>query len=188
MQLKHKQQPCFAALVHLRRRPTENKRFTYRHSATKPAESGARKCFSAFTLHFGRKNKHSPPRFDKNVYFLSLFIVPNGCDGVAPSPGGAARALAGPSPFSKTPAPAFKSELHALNERKRWGSEGEKQGLGPQNMAPEAHMAELSQPTAEPVCQPDVSGLESLKTTCIWEKKLFSRETKKFFQQVCNYS
>lgn len=89
MQLKHKQQPCFAALVHLRRRPTENKRFTYRHFATKPAESATRKCLSAPTLHFGHENKHSLSRFDKIVYFFPLFIVPNGCDGAAPPPGGA---------------------------------------------------------------------------------------------------
>lgn len=55
----------------------------------------------------------------------------------------------GPSPFWETPAPAFKSELHALNERKRWGSESERQGLDPQNMAPETHMADFSQTTFE---------------------------------------
>lgn len=89
MQLKHKQQPCFAALVHLRRRPTENKRFTYRHFATKPAKSGARKCAGASPLHFDREHKHWPSRFDKIIYFFSLFIVPNGCGGAGPPPGGA---------------------------------------------------------------------------------------------------
>lgn len=64
MQLKHKQQPCFAALVHLRRRPAENKRLAYRQPATKPAGTAARKCLGAFTLHFTRKSKHSPSRFD----------------------------------------------------------------------------------------------------------------------------
>lgn len=88
MQLKHKQQPCFAALVHLRRRPTENKRFTYRRYATKPAKNATRKCQNVNTLHFGRKIKHSPSRFDKITYFLSLFIVPNGCNGLALPHGG----------------------------------------------------------------------------------------------------
>lgn len=119
MQLKHKQQPCFAALVHLRRRPTENKRFTYRQFATKPAKSATRKCFSAFTLHFGRKNKHSPSRFDKIVYFLSLFIVPNGCDGVALPPGGARE------PWQQVPPPSQRlprqlsnlSFMHWMRER-----------------------------------------------------------------------
>lgn len=88
MQLKHKQQPCFAALVHLRRRPTENKRLTYRHYCTKPGKSTIRKCFSALTLHFDHKNKHWQSHFDKIIYFLSLFAVPNGCSGVDLPEGG----------------------------------------------------------------------------------------------------
>lgn len=103
MQLKHKQQPCFAALVHLRRRPTQNKRSTYRHFATKPAENATRKCFSAPTLHFGHENKPSPSRFDKIVYFFSLFIVPNGCDGVALPPGGARESQQVPPPSQRLP-------------------------------------------------------------------------------------
>lgn len=103
MQLKHKQQPCFAALVHLRRRPTENKRSTYRHFAAKPAKSGTRKCLGAFTLHFDRKTKHSPSRFDKIIYFLSLFIVPNGCNGAAPPPGGAREPKQVPPPSERLP-------------------------------------------------------------------------------------
>lgn len=103
MQLKHKQQPCFAALVHLRRRPTENKRFTYRRFATKPSERATRKCLSASTLHFGRKNRHSPGRFDKIAYFFSLFIVPNGCDGVALPPGGARESQQVPPPSQRLP-------------------------------------------------------------------------------------
>lgn len=103
MQLKHKQQPCFAALVHLRRRPTENKRFTYRCYATKPAKNATRKCQNDNTLHFGRKNKHSPSRFDKITYFSSLFIVPNGCIVVALSPGGARGRPQVPPPSPRLP-------------------------------------------------------------------------------------
>lgn len=118
MQLKHKQQPCFAALVHLRRRPTENKRFTYRRFATKPAKSGARKCAGAFTLHFDRKNKHWPSRFDKIIYFFSLFIVPNGCDGVALPPGGAREPEQVPPPSERLPRQLSNlSSMHWMRER-----------------------------------------------------------------------
>lgn len=118
MQLKHKQQPCFAALVHLRRRPTENKRFTYRHFASEPAENGTRKFHSAFTLHFGRKSRHSPTRFDKIVYFLSLFIVPNGCDGAREPPGGAREPQQVPPPSPRLPRQLSNlSFMHWMRER-----------------------------------------------------------------------
>lgn len=87
----------------------------------------------------------------------------------------------GPSPFSKTPAPAFKSELYALNERKRWGSEREKQGQGPQNMAPAAHMAGLSHLNPKFSHYHMGHGLYLLKFTCISNKILFSDECEKFF-------
>lgn len=118
MQLKHKQQPCFAALVHLRRRPSENKRFTYRHSATKPPQSVTRKYISAFPLHFDRKNKHSPSRFDKIIYFLSLFIVPNGCHDVALPPGGAREPTQVPPPSHRLPRQLSNlSFMHWMRER-----------------------------------------------------------------------
>lgn len=118
MQLKHKQQPCFAALVHLRRRPTENKRFTYRHSATKPPQSATRKYISAFPLPFDRKNKHLPSRFGKIIYFLSLFIVPNGCDGVALPPGGAREPTQVPPPSQRLPRQLSNlSFMHWMRER-----------------------------------------------------------------------
>lgn len=118
MQLKHKQQPCFAALVHLRRRPTENKRFTYRRFATKPNESATRKFIGASILHFDRKNKHSPSRFDKIIYFLSLFIVPNGCGGVALPPGGAREPRQVPPPSESLPRQLSNlSSMHWMRER-----------------------------------------------------------------------
>lgn len=46
-----------------------------------------------------------------------------------------------------------------MNERKSWGSEGERQGPGPQSMAPEAHMAELSLPMPEIMPYSRVHGL-----------------------------
>lgn len=150
-------------------RPTENKRFAYRRSGSKPARSGARKCLSGFTLHFDRENKHSPSRFDKIIYFLSLFAVPNGCDGVSLPPGGACEPFKpGPSPFSETPAPAFKSQLHALNERKRWGGvEGESKAwtlkMWPQRPAWLCSHSLRRNPGVEPA----FLACKSLKPTCI---------------------
>lgn len=92
-------------------------------SPAKPTESGARKYHSVFTSRLGHNDEHSPPRFDKNIYFLSLFAVPNGCRGAAVPPGGATRPFRNRSLlFSKTPAPVFKCEPHEVSESRRWGS------------------------------------------------------------------
>lgn len=124
MQLKHKQQPCFAALVQPSSpRPAQNKRLTYRRPAAEPAPGGAKKSTGASTPRFDRQSEPWPRRFDKIVYFLSLFVVPKGLRWRRSAAWGRARApplpRQVPPPSEALPRQAFKSELHAFSMGER---------------------------------------------------------------------
>lgn len=167
MQLKHKQQPCFAALVHLRRRPTENKRPAYRLFATKPAKLAARKCISAPTLHFGRENTHSPSRFDKILYFFSLFIVPNGCDGAAPPPSGAPESRLVPPPSPRLPRQVLNVSSMHWTRGGNGGEEGTSRAQALKIWLQWLHMAELSLCSPLFVHRRTISSLQSIKMSWI---------------------
>lgn len=144
------------------------KRSAYRRGPTEPPASSARKCPGAPALRFDREIGHSPRRFGKIIYFLSLFVVPNGCSGAPLPPGGAReRPPAGPpAPSWKAPAPAFKSELHALNEGAGGGER--KRGLDPQNVAPRSRMARLLLPAPQSTHDGHILSPQCVKSTWIW--------------------
>lgn len=110
-------------------------------SATKPAPSPPRKCHSVNTLRFGRENPRPPSRFDKIAYFCSLFIVPNGCSGGAPPPGGARGPRQVPPPSQGLPRQLSNVSCeHGAGER-AGGEKGGKVGPGPASTAPAARVA-----------------------------------------------
>lgn len=184
MQLKHKQQPCFAALVHLRRRPTENKRPAYRRFATKPAKLAARKCNSAPTLHFGRENRHSPLRFDKILYFFSLFIVPNGCHGAALPPSGAPESRLVPPPSPRIPRQVLNVSSMHWTRGGNGGEEGTSRAQALKIWLQWLHMAELSLCSALLAGRLAAHRRQSIKMRWILNKFHFLLENEKCFVQM----